>query len=90
MSDENESYNWYSSSYNRLFPENINELIDTVIIDTTIKDIIDTNKVNYDINVKSGKIVFDDSLKMNFNIPENINIKSEVIDTTIKNKDLTE
>ena len=90
LADDSEDYKWYSSNYNKFFPENIDTLIDSVIIDTVIEDTVASKDIKSLMDFKTGKIVFDDSLKININIPDNIKIKSEVIDTTIKNNDAIE
>ena len=83
VTDDTESYKWYSSSYNKLFPVHVEQHTDTMIVDTVINDSIEAKKANYNIDINSGKIIFDDSLKININIPENFKPKSEIIDTMI-------
>ena len=90
VTDDTESYKWYSSSYNKLFPVHVEQLTDTMIVDTVINDSIEAKKANYNIDINSGKIIFDDSLKININIPESFKPKSEIIDTLIENENSTE
>ena len=99
INDDNEGYTWYSTNFNKFFPEKIELIIDTMIVDTVIDDTLVPEKNIENINVNLQKNIFDDSLKMNININKDFKmpiigefpyIKSEAGDTTINSNEAAE